>query len=333
MELGMRKKLLLSEIVRNLNAYLLGSDKLISKFGNLSSATDKPQQQLTYVISAKYLKSFNTSNIGACIIHESLKELCIKEKSYIVTSESPEHMFYTIFMECYQNGNYETLSSTRDSSTIIAPSAVIHDSVVIGKNCKIMDNVVILPNTIIGDRVIIKPNTVIGGDGFQVKNLEGKRKVIPHVGGVKIMDDVEIGSSVCIDKGLFGEFTTIHNETKIDNLVHIAHSTVIGQSCTIAAGSSIAGAVTVGNNVWIGVNCSINQLLNIGDYSLVGTGSVVIKSVLPHKKVFGSPAKTIGLVCKCRADIISSDEQLVCSQCDTRYAFIEDHRLVEVANF
>ncbi|MDO3678807.1 UDP-3-O-(3-hydroxymyristoyl)glucosamine N-acyltransferase [Paenibacillus ehimensis] len=330
MELGIREKLPLSEIARNFNAYLMGTDRQISKFGNLSSVTDKPQQQLTYVIAEKYLKSFNTSNIGACIVHESLKELCIKEKSYIITSENPEQLFYTIFLNHYQSGHFKTLSSTRDSSTIIAPSAVIHNSVVIGKDCLIMDNVVIMPNTIIGDRVTIKPNTVIGGDGFQVKTLEGRRKVIPHVGGVKIMNDVEIGSSVCIDKGLFGEFTTIHNETKIDNLVHIAHSAVIGESCTIAAGSSIAGAVTVGNNVWIGVNCSINQLLNIGDYSLVGTGSVVIKSVLPHKKVFGSPAKTIGLVCKCRADIISSEEQLVCSQCNNRYAFVEG-QLVEVS--
>lgn len=329
MELGMFNKVPLSEIARRFKAHLLGKDKIISKFGTLSSTTTVPEFQLSFVLNKKYLEDFNNSSIGACIVHKSLEEFCHKDKSYLLTSDNPEHFFYSVFMHYYENGNFENLNAKQGSNNLIASSAIIHKSVVIGNGCKIMDNVVIFPNTIIGDRVTIKPNTVIGGDGFQVKNIDGKRKVLPHVGGVRIMDDVEIGSSVCIDKGLFGEFTTIHNETKIDNLVQIAHSVVIGKACTITAGSSIAGTVTIGNNVWVGVNCSINPLLKIDDYSLIGTGSVVIKSVSAHKKVFGSPAKTIGLICKCRGDIVSNENQLVCSKCDTHYLLIEN-QLTEV---
>ncbi|MCM3271406.1 LpxD N-terminal domain-containing protein [Paenibacillus elgii] len=328
MELGMYNKIPLSEISSRFQAHLLGKDRLISKFGTLSSITNVPELQLSFVLNKKYLEDFNNSSIGACIVHKSLEEHCTKNKSYLLTSENPEHLFYTVFMHYYENGNFENLNTKQGSNNIIASSAIIHNSVVIGNECKIMDNVVVLPNTIIGDRVTIKPNTVIGGDGFQVKNINGRRKVLPHVGGVRIMDDVEIGSSVCIDKGLFGEFTTIHNETKIDNLVQIAHSVVIGKACTITAGSSIAGTVTIGNNVWLGVNCSINHLLSIGDFSLIGTGSVVIKSVSPHKKVFGSPAKTIGLICKCRGDIVSNENQLVCNKCGTHYLLIEN-QLIE----
>ncbi|KZE77879.1 hypothetical protein AV654_20100 [Paenibacillus elgii] len=232
-------------------------------------------------------------------------------------------------MNFYSLNKFYNLQTKRGFNNYISSTAVIHEGVIIGSDCTIMDNVVIFPNTFIGDRVTIKPNSVIGGNGMQVKQINGKRKNIPHVGGVEIQDDVEIGSSVCIDKGLFGEFTVIGKETKIDNLVHIAHSVVVGENCTIAAGTAIAGVVTVGNNTWLGINCSINQLLNIGEYSLVGTGSVIIKSVSPHEKVFGSPARSIGWVCKCRSEIHSIDTILLCHKCRRKY-FLDENKVTEI---
>ncbi|WP_010496813.1 UDP-3-O-(3-hydroxymyristoyl)glucosamine N-acyltransferase [Paenibacillus elgii] len=301
-----------------------GKDIPIGKFGNLSSKTNFPEMQLTYVNNYLFLEQFNKSPFGICIINETLKDSLVDSKTYLITKDDPEKVFYIIFMYYHNLNKFQSLTSYQGSNNKISKTAVIHESVIIGNDCIIMDNVVILPNTIIGDRVTIKPNTVIGGDGFQVKIINGKRKIIPHVGGVEIQDDVEVGSSVCIEKGLFGEFTFIGKESKVDNLVHISHSDIIGEQCTIAAGTSIAGVVTIGNHVWMGLNCSINQLLTIGDNSFIGTGSVVVKPVHSHEKVFGSPARTIGWTCKCRGELKMINDEYCCPKCLLKYKLIDN---------
>jgi acetyltransferase-like isoleucine patch superfamily enzyme len=52
--------------------------------------------------------------------------------------------------------------------------------------------------------------------------------------------------------------------------------------------------VFIGKHVWIGLKCIILKGVTIGDYSIVGAGSVVTHSVLPNTIVAGNPAKPIG---------------------------------------
>lgn len=322
----------LSKLTENFSLYLIGEDAQISKFGNLSSRSVYPEKQLTYVNSRRYLDEFNNSNTGACIIHESLVEHSLPHKSYLVTTDDPEHMFYNIFMFFIQKDAFQCVNSYRGVNNTISKTAIIHDSVRIGNECIIMDNVVLMPNTIVGDRVTIKPNTVIGGDGFQVKVLNGKRKIIPHRGGVRIFDDVEIGSNVTIDKGLFGEFTIIKKQVKIDNLVHIAHSAYISDKTLIAAGSIIAGGVSVGKNVWLGIKSSVNQLIEIGDYSFIGASTAVVKEIKPFEKYFGVPARKIGYLCVCRHDLKQTSEEGLwgCSNCETQYYYDSNQASMKV---
>jgi UDP-3-O-[3-hydroxymyristoyl] glucosamine N-acyltransferase len=282
-----------------------------------------PQMQLSYINSEVYAEQFNNSDIGACIVHSSFEQLKLfsSVKSYLVTDENPEQLFYQIFMYFVQENTFQVVEDRRGANIYLAKTAVIGESVAIGNDCVIMDNVVIMPNTILGDRVIIKPNTVIGGDGFQVKDVGGKRKVIPHVGGVYISDDVEIGSCITIDKGLFGEFTSIDKEVKIDNLVNIAHSTRVGRRTIIAAGVTLAGGVSIGSNVFIGMQASVNQLLTIPDCCYVGAHAAIINPLKAHQKVVGVPARRIGWICCCGNDINSPEGSvsLFCPNCENRY--------------
>lgn len=314
---------LLSSLANRFNCTVVGDDIFISKFGNLSSVTSMSEKQLSFSISRSYTKQFNTSNVGACIVHTDVVKsgLCNPAKSYLVTSDNPEQLFYQIFMQFFQENAFRTLEEGVGVNNSIALTAVIENSVVIGNECIIMDNVVIKSNTIIGDRVTIKANSVIGGDGFQVKEIEGRRKIIPHAGGVHISDDVEIGSCVTIDKGLFGEFTSIDKEVKIDNLVNIAHSTRIGRRAIIAAGVTLAGGVSIGSNVFIGMQASVNQLLTIPDYCYIGAHAAIINSLKAHQKVVGVPARRIGWVCCCGNDINSAKGSvpLFCPNCENRY--------------
>ena len=53
------------------------------------------------------------------------------------------------------------------------------------------------------------------------------------------------------------------------------------------------GTVRLGNDVFIGVNSVILRDVTIGDYSIVGAGSVVTKDVPPSVVVAGNPARII----------------------------------------
>jgi sugar O-acyltransferase (sialic acid O-acetyltransferase NeuD family) len=71
----------------------------------------------------------------------------------------------------------------------------------------------------------------------------------------------------------------------------ISHDDIIGDYTCIAGGGCISGGVTVGRSCYIGTNSTIINNVEIGDLSLVGMGSVVLRSI-PQNSVFaGNPAK------------------------------------------
>jgi UDP-3-O-[3-hydroxymyristoyl] glucosamine N-acyltransferase len=178
------------------------------------------------------------------------------------------------------------------------------NNVVIGKNCiigkvKIGNDTIIYGNNhifnsvIIGSNVKIYPGAVIGGPGFGfVKNHLSETIRFPHIGGVVIGDNVEIGANTVIDRGAL-EDTVIGDNTKIDSMVHIGHNVKIGKNSIICSNTTISGSVEIGENVWISPNCVIRDHLKIADNSFIGIGSVVVHSILKPKKVFGNPAKEL----------------------------------------
>lgn len=172
----------------------------------------------------------------------------------------------------------------------IGPYCVIGD-VTIGNNTTILSNVRIYDNVQIGNNCYIKEGCVIGGAGFGYETDElGNRFRFPQIGGVIIGDNVEIGSNTCIDRGALSD-TIIKDFAKIDNLCHIAHNVEIGRNAMIVACSEISGSCNIGNNSWISPNVSIRDWRKIGNNSLVGIGSVVVKDIPDNETWMGNPAK------------------------------------------
>lgn len=175
-------------------------------------------------------------------------------------------------------------------NTVIEPNVVIADGVTIGKNCLIRANVSILEHTHIGDNVIINPNTCIGSDAFYYKkNSQGVYDRWHSIGRVVIRDNVEIGASCTIDKGVSGD-TCIGEGTKIDNMVHVAHGVVIGKNCLIAAQVGIAGKTHIQDNVILYGQVGVSKSIVIGENAVVMAQSGVSKSLQGGRTYFGSPA-------------------------------------------
>ena len=172
--------------------------------------------------------------------------------------------------------------------TIIQPNVFIGNNVTIGSNCIIHPNVTIYDKTVIGNNVTIHANTVLGADAFYYKNrITGYDKLISG-GRVVIKDNVDLGASCTIDRGVTGD-TTIGEGTKIDNQVHVGHDTIIGKKCLIASQTGIAGCVIIEDKVTIWGQVGTNSGITIGKGAIILGQTGVTKSVAGGKSYFGTP--------------------------------------------
>ena len=173
-------------------------------------------------------------------------------------------------------------------NTVIQPNVFIGNNVKIGKNCVIHSNVSIYDNTIIGDNVTIHSNTVLGADAFYYKNRPTGFDKLISVGRVVLEDNVDLGASCTIDKGVTGD-TTIGAGTKIDNQVHVGHDTIIGKKCLIASQTGIAGCVIIEDEVTLWGQVGTNSGITIGKGAVILGQTGVTKSVVGGKTYFGTP--------------------------------------------
>jgi len=178
----------------------------------------------------------------------------------------------------------------------IAPSAYVGPGVsigahsVIGADSIVHANVVVYDRVKIGQRVVVHGGTVIGADGFGYeRNERGELEKFPHIGGVTIEDDVEIGSGTSIDRGSLQD-TRICARARIDNQVHIAHNVVVGADVAVIAQAMIGGSVRIGDRAWIAPSATIMNQAHVGADATVGLGAVVVKAVRDGETVMGSPA-------------------------------------------
>ncbi|MGM0607885.1 MAG: UDP-3-O-(3-hydroxymyristoyl)glucosamine N-acyltransferase [Candidatus Muiribacteriota bacterium] len=174
-------------------------------------------------------------------------------------------------------------------NSMIYSGAVLEDNVVVGKNCIVYQNVIIKEKCVLGNDVILQPGVVLGSDGFGFVPQKGRVYKITHIGNVIVENNVEIGSNTTVDRGVVGP-TTIGENTKIDNLVHIAHNVRIGKNCFVVAQVGIAGSTVVGNNVKIGGQAGLVGHIKVGNNVTIGAKAVVINNISDNSHVSGFPA-------------------------------------------
>ena len=175
--------------------------------------------------------------------------------------------------------------------TRIGPNTVVGPGVTIGRDCDIGANVTI-GFALIGDRVSICAGVVIGEPGFGA--TAGPRGLIdiPQLGRVILQDGVTLGANTTVDRGAF-EDTVIGENTKIDNLVQIAHNVRIGRNCVLAGHAGLSGSVVVGDNVQFGGQSGVSDHVTIGAGARIAAGAGIIKDIPAGETWGGIPARPI----------------------------------------
>ncbi len=307
--------------IKEINAILEG--ELVGDTNNQINGPEQLEKatnnHITFIGSTKYARLWETSKACAAIVNEKL-DIEPGENRALIKVKNADLAMAKI-LEAFS-------PNPPQFDEEIHPSAVIHKSAIIGNASKIGAGCVIGKDVVLGDEVILYPNVTIldetkigdhtviwsgtvirerceigshcifhtnvsiGADGFGYRPSDDGRGLvkIPQIGNVVIGNAVEIGANSCVDRGKFSS-TVIGDGCKIDNLVQIAHNSIMGRSCIMAGHSGLAGSVTLGDGVIIGGSASIKDHTTIHSGATVGAGSGVMGDVQAGKTVLGYPAQ------------------------------------------
>lgn len=150
-------------------------------------------------------------------------------------------------------------------TAIVEPGSQIGDGTAVWHHSHVRAGAVIGRDCVLGKNVYIDPGAVLG-DGVKVQNNVSVWR------GVELADDVFVATAVVFTNDQ-------HPRSRWPEFV--LARTFVGRGASIGAGAVVLGGHT------------------IGEYALVGAGSVVTRDVPAHGLVVGNPARQIGWVCEC----------------------------------
>ena len=269
--------------------------------------------ELTFLANPKYAPKVKHTRAAAILVSEPLAE----PKPASLVSANPYHDHARALAMFYQpprpapgiHPQAAIAASARiGEGASIGAFAVVGERVTIGKNAVLHPQVVIYEGAQIGDdfcahshavvrefcrigdRVILQNGVVIGGDGYGfAKTRDGKHFKIVQSGVTVIEDDVEIQSLSSIDRASMGE-TRVKRGAKIDSLVQVGHSCVVGEDNIICAQTGLAGSSILGRNVLLAGQVGVSGHLTIHDNAVVYAQSGIGGDVPAGHAVSGSPA-------------------------------------------
>ena len=199
--------------------------------------------------------------------------------------------------------------AAEDDTVVFEPGVVLGQGVRVGRGSRIGANTVIGPGVqigrdcvvgphvsiafaLIGDRVRLMAGARIGEAGFGAARSRAGPVDIPQLGRVILQDGVTVGANSCIDRGAYDD-TVIGENTKIDNLVQIAHNVRVGRNCVMAAHTGISGSVSIGDGSQFGGRAGVADHVTIGAGARVGAAAGVMKDIPAGETWCGMPARPI----------------------------------------
>jgi UDP-3-O-[3-hydroxymyristoyl] glucosamine N-acyltransferase len=270
--------------------------------------------EVTFVVSGRHLAAALNGDAGAVIVKESVaktdKPLLLVDNVDAAMIKVLEHFApklipprpgihpSTVMGENVRLGRDVTIGafvSLADNvsigdGTVLGAGCRVEQGSKIGSHCVLDANVVVYHNCTIGNQVRILANSTIGAMGFGYAYLDGAHRLVPHNGGVIIEDFVDIGANCCIDRAKFTN-TIVGAGTKMDNMVQIGHSVVLGKCCLLSAQTGVAGSTTIGDGSVLAGQSGVADNLTLADRTVVGAKAGVMKSVqTPGQTLHWTPA-------------------------------------------
>jgi UDP-2-acetamido-3-amino-2,3-dideoxy-glucuronate N-acetyltransferase len=176
-----------------------------------------------------------------------------------------------------------------NSPFYIHPTAEISSTAQIGAGTRIWGQVHVREHAQIGETCNIGKGVYIDRHVHIGSNV----KIQNHASlfeGLTLEDGVFIGPHVCFTNDLLPRAITPDGKLKIAD-DWVITPTLVKYGASIGAGSILVCGIT------------------IGEFALIGAGSVVTRDVPPHTLVFGNPARQHGYVCRCARKLSDTVEE------------------------
>jgi UDP-2-acetamido-3-amino-2,3-dideoxy-glucuronate N-acetyltransferase len=176
----------------------------------------------------------------------------------------------------------------------VAEDATIGDGTSIWHHCQIRPRAHIGQNCILGKGVYVDADVTIG-DNVKIQNYSS----VYH--GVTLEDGVFVGPHVCFTNDM--------------------RPRAINPDGTLKAATDWKVSTTlVKRGAALGANSTIRCGVTIGEWAMVGSGSVVTRDVPAYGLVYGNPARLHGFVCPCGAQLTQKEEKtnkvvMICPEC------------------
>ena len=162
------------------------------------------------------------------------------------------------------------------SDVIIGAFTIIGSKVTIGEGTIVQSHCVIEGKTTIGKNNRIFPHSVLGTIPQDLK-FDGEETQLIIGDGNTIREHTLINTGTAGG----GYKTIIGNGSLIMGHVHIGHDCILGNNIVVANSCAIAGHAEIDSNCVIGGMSAIHQFSKIGEYPMIGGGSIVVQDIPP----------------------------------------------------
>ncbi|MBR7121776.1 MAG: N-acetyltransferase [Lentisphaeria bacterium] len=175
--------------------------------------------------------------------------------------------------------NFILSKLNKRNNVFIHHTAEVSENATVGKDTRIWNNAQIRENCQVGRECVISKDVYID-IGVCIGNRCKIQNGVSVYRGVTLEDDVFLGPHMTFTNDLFPRAFVADFEL---------HTTLVRKGCSVGAHATIV--------------CGVE----LGEYSMIGAGSVVTRNVPPFSLFYGNPAKFHGYV-GCNGEKLSFDD-------------------------